>query len=76
MRRTQRAIKHVLTERYYAWRDAEVLAQSDPEIDLSGNGPVYNPSEEYFEDAPEEAEPVKAEQIADPAAKSEERATR
>lgn len=43
VRWTQRAIKHVLTERYYAWQQAEFLAKDDPEIDLSGNGPVYNP---------------------------------
>lgn len=43
MRWTQRAIKQVLTERYYSWRDAELIAQKDPEIDLSGNGPLYSP---------------------------------
>lgn len=42
---TQRAIKQVLTERYYSWQQAEFLAKDDPEIDLSGNGPVYNPME-------------------------------
>jgi large subunit ribosomal protein L47 len=43
VRRTQRAIKQVLTERYYSWRDAEVVAKEDPEIDLSGEGPAYVP---------------------------------
>lgn len=44
IKHTQRGIKHVLTERYYAWKDALALAQTDREIDLSGNGPVYTPS--------------------------------
>lgn len=54
MRWTQRAIKQVLTERYYSWREADILAKSDPEIDLSGEGPVYTPME--FEEDVEEAE--------------------
>jgi large subunit ribosomal protein L47 len=41
---TQRSIKHVLTERYYTWEEARQLAEEDPEIDLSGNGPVYTPA--------------------------------
>ncbi|KAH8804843.1 54S ribosomal protein L4, mitochondrial [Xylogone sp. PMI_703] len=48
VRETQRAIKHVLTERYYAWRAAEEVAKKDPEINLSGEGPVYVPRN--FED--------------------------
>ena len=43
VKKTMRGIKHVLTERYYSWEDARVRAESDPEIDLSGNGPVYTP---------------------------------
>ncbi len=43
------AIKHVLTERYYVWEDAVDAAQDDPEIDLSGAGPVFTPLE-YLED--------------------------
>ncbi|KAI8277226.1 hypothetical protein K4K60_007103 [Colletotrichum sp. SAR11_57] len=31
---TMRAIKHVLTERYYVWEDARKLAAEDPEINL------------------------------------------
>ncbi|PBP24110.1 50S ribosomal protein L4 [Diplocarpon rosae] len=50
VRWTQRSIKQVLTERYYSWREAEVIAQSDPEIDLSGKGPVYTPTELEDED--------------------------
>ncbi|KAK1829151.1 ribosomal protein L47 mitochondrial [Podospora conica] len=52
VRGTMRSIKHVLTERQYAWEDAVELAQQDPEIDMSGNGPVFTPSS-YLEDAPE-----------------------
>lgn len=49
MRRTQRAIKQALTERYYSWREAEVLAQNDEEINLSGEGPTYVPKD-FLED--------------------------
>jgi large subunit ribosomal protein L47 len=56
VRRTQRAIKQVLSERYYSWRDAEVLAKDDPEIDLSGKGPAYNPSNFVEEYVPVEEE--------------------
>lgn len=38
-----RAIKHVLTERYYLWEDAHKLARIDPDIDLSGQGEAYVP---------------------------------
>ena len=31
VRMTQKAIKQVLTERYYSWQEAELLAQEDPE---------------------------------------------
>ena len=62
-----RSIKHVLTERYYAWEDAVDLAKTDKEIDLSGQGNVYTPSE-YLEPeestAPEQVQAqVKAEAI-------------
>ncbi len=50
-----RGIKHVLTERYYAWEDAVALAEKDPEIDLSGNGPAYTPQEYLEAEAEEEA---------------------
>ncbi|RDW79703.1 54S ribosomal protein L4 [Coleophoma cylindrospora] len=43
VRRTQRAIKQVLTERYYSWRDAEEVAKDDPEISFDGDGPIYIP---------------------------------
>jgi len=35
IRRTQQRIKHVLTERWYAWEDAWIVAQKDPEVDLT-----------------------------------------
>ena len=54
MRRTQRAIKQVLTERYYSWQDAEVIAKNDPEVDLSGEGPTYNPTDFVEKYVPEE----------------------
>lgn len=43
IKNTQRGIKHVLTERYYAWQDARKVALNDNEVDLSGNGPAYTP---------------------------------
>ena len=43
------AIKHALTERFYAWEDAVKLAEDDPEVDLSGNGNPYTPLE-YLEE--------------------------
>ena len=40
-----RAIKHALTERYYAWEEASKLARSDPEVNLTGDGPTLIPSD-------------------------------
>lgn len=40
---TMRAIKHTLTERWYAWENARVEAVVDPEVDLSGKGPAFTP---------------------------------
>ncbi|KAK7753668.1 54S ribosomal protein L4 mitochondrial [Diatrype stigma] len=51
VRRTMRCIKHTLTERFYAWEDARRLAESDPEIDLSGKGQAFNPASFYEEEA-------------------------
>ncbi|CAK7198781.1 54S ribosomal protein L4 mitochondrial [Sporothrix eucalyptigena] len=51
VRETMMRIKHVLTERFYVWEDALELAQSDPEIDLSGNGPAFRPAA-YLEEEP------------------------
>lgn len=49
MKRTQQAIKHALTERWYAWEDARKVAVEDPvhrdEINLntSDDRPAYIP---------------------------------
>lgn len=44
-----KAIKHVLTERYYLWEDAYALASQDPEIDLSGDGEAHKPPYEELD---------------------------
>lgn len=64
-----RGIKHVLTERFYAWEDAVKLAENDPEVNLSNEGAPYTPSEFLEEELAdeeiiEEEEPVKAEEEA------------
>lgn len=43
MRKTQNAIKHALTERFYAWEDALQLAKKDPEIEFTKAGVNYTP---------------------------------
>ena len=53
---TQRAIKQVLTERFYSWRDAQEVARDDPEVDMSGEGPAYVPTDFVEEDVIEEEE--------------------
>jgi len=56
-------IRHVLTERFYAWEDAVKLAKHDPEVDLSGNGPAYVQSNDDYFDAAEgetQAQPAKS----------------
>lgn len=62
VRVTMRGIKHVLTERQYVWEDAVKLAENDPEIDLSGNGPAFTPTEflEEIEEMAEEEEAAEA----------------
>ena len=40
---TMKAIKHTLTERWYAWEAARKLAKDDGEVNLSGDGPAYVP---------------------------------
>lgn len=56
VRKTQRAIKQVLTERYYSWQEAQQVAQDDPEINLNavGDQPIYNPMEYTEEEVLEE----------------------
>ena len=60
-----RNIKHCLTERFYAWEDAVELAKKDPEVDLSGNGPAFTPTEFLEEEAAAPAEPVGNAEAAD-----------
>jgi large subunit ribosomal protein L47 len=55
-----RAIKHTLTERFYAWEDAVKLAKDDPEVNLSGDGPAFTPS--HFLEGEEEAAVAPAEE--------------
>lgn len=46
-----KAIRHTLTERYYLWEDARTLAQSDPEVNLTGKAEAYRPgSAPYVEE--------------------------
>ncbi|KAG0649069.1 54S ribosomal subunit [Hyphodiscus hymeniophilus] len=56
VRLTQRGIKQVLTERFYAWQDAQKVAKSDPEVNMSGEGPAYIPSDFVDEDVMEDEE--------------------
>ncbi|TGJ79098.1 hypothetical protein E0Z10_g9666 [Xylaria hypoxylon] len=49
VRRTMRAIKHALTERWYLWEDARKLAEADPEINLSNVRSPFTPKD-YLED--------------------------
>ncbi|KAI9663018.1 MAG: 54S ribosomal protein L4 mitochondrial [Bathelium mastoideum] len=46
IRETQKAIKHALTERWYAWEAARQVAVEEG-LDLSGNGPIWTP--EHYE---------------------------
>ena len=45
-------IKHVLTERWYAWEDAVELAKADPEVNMSGEGSAYTPKDYLESDDP------------------------
>jgi len=45
---TMRGIKQALTERWYSWEDARVLARDDPEIQFNDGGVQYIPQD--FED--------------------------
>ncbi|KAI5251628.1 MRP-L47-domain-containing protein [Aureobasidium subglaciale] len=61
---TQRAIKHVLTERWYAWEDARMLAEQDPSVNLypDPGEPSYTPDQDAFEKYEEPQETVSAQQ--------------
>ncbi|KAL2356536.1 mitochondrial 39-S ribosomal protein L47 (MRP-L47)-domain-containing protein [Cryomyces antarcticus] len=54
IKHTQRAIKHALTERFYAWEDARKVAANDEEINFSGEGRVYIPQDFTEEELPTE----------------------
>jgi large subunit ribosomal protein L47 len=60
VKKTQKSIKQVLTERYYSWQDAQDVAKSDAEVDLSGEGPAYTPSDYFVEDEEVAADAGKA----------------
>jgi large subunit ribosomal protein L47 len=69
-----RAIKHTLTERFYAWEDAVKLAENDPEVNLTGNGPAFTPSD-YLEETETETAAVEGEQhVAEAAEETAEKA--
>ncbi|KAI9833548.1 MAG: 54S ribosomal protein L4 mitochondrial [Phylliscum demangeonii] len=57
VRWSQRAIKHVLTERFYAWDEARKLARTDPTIDLSQEGDMYQAQD--WEDEGDDEDGVK-----------------
>jgi large subunit ribosomal protein L47 len=64
VQKTMKAIKHALTERYYAWEDARILAEDDPEIEMSSetnpNVYAYTPRE-YLEEEVTDPEALEAE---------------
>lgn len=68
MRNTQRAIKQVLTERYYSWQEAQELAKTDEEVNLSGEGPAYTPTE-FFEEEELPVEEIPVDQAKAPEAR-------
>ncbi|KAI2624369.1 MRP-L47-domain-containing protein [Hypoxylon sp. NC1633] len=57
VRKTMKAIKHTLTERFYLWEDARQLAESDPEIDLTNSSRPFNPHS-YLEEETQTTEAV------------------
>lgn len=46
IRKTMKAIKTALTERWYVWEDARKLAEKDRTINLNGDlvSPAYSPT--------------------------------
>jgi large subunit ribosomal protein L47 len=59
VKKTQQAIRHALTERYYAWQDAHKIARTRSDIDLTGRGPAYQP--EVFDEDISVAEEIPTE---------------
>ncbi|KAF2719494.1 MRP-L47-domain-containing protein [Polychaeton citri CBS 116435] len=55
VKKTQIAIRHVLTERWYAWENARAVAMDDEEVDFYANPEkgeaYYNPKPSSFSDA-------------------------
>ncbi|KAI0396367.1 mitochondrial 39-S ribosomal protein L47 (MRP-L47)-domain-containing protein [Xylariaceae sp. FL0594] len=47
VRKTMKAIRHTLTERWYVWEDARKLAENDPEIDLNNTESPFTPSAHF-----------------------------
>ncbi|KAL9601461.1 MAG: hypothetical protein Q9219_002527 [cf. Caloplaca sp. 3 TL-2023] len=56
VRQTQKAIKHALTERYYAFEEARRIAVIDPEVDLSAR-----PGTEAYKPVISDGEPLEEE---------------
>lgn len=64
VRKTQRAIRQTLTERWYAFEDARKLAASDVTVDLSGDGPAYEPYKQADVDVDTPAVPENSSRVA------------
>jgi large subunit ribosomal protein L47 len=58
-----KAIRHALTERYYAWEDARKIAETDPEIDLAAEGNPYTPRDYMEEEVAGQGEEQKLSQL-------------
>ncbi|KAI0387508.1 MRP-L47-domain-containing protein [Hypomontagnella monticulosa] len=56
VRKTMKAIKHALTERFYLWEDARKLAETDPEVDLGNTNHPYTPGSYLEEEDVQSAE--------------------
>src|SRR3569833_1403006 len=67
--KTMQGIRHVLTERHYARDGAVKLAETDPEVNLSGDGPAYGPLVYLEEEIMEEA--LLEEELQEPAEPAE-----
>ncbi|KAI4735843.1 MRP-L47-domain-containing protein [Aureobasidium sp. EXF-12298] len=65
---TQRAIKHVLTERWYAWEDARLLAERDASVNLyaAEGEPSYTAEKVEFMEYEEPQEIQSAQQDSQP----------
>ncbi|KAL8741915.1 MAG: hypothetical protein Q9190_005539 [Brigantiaea leucoxantha] len=65
VKRTQRAIKHALTERWYAWEDARRIAADDEEVNLNAQPgeraylPIYDNDPVFESDGPKDKQAAK-----------------